>query len=96
MSDRKDYIKVIIIALITTLAGQLIARAFTKGDMINDAATKTELVGVKKEAFDYTDKSLLNHEKDHENLKNDVVEIKESNIRVEAKLDKVIFELINK
>jgi hypothetical protein len=69
MSDRKDYIKVIIIALITTLVGQLIARAFTKSDMIDDAATKTELTTakeeVRKESFDYTDKSFLDHEKHH-------------------------------
>lgn len=66
MSDRKDYIKVILIALITTLVGQLIARAFTKSDMINDAATKTELVHVQntvtKESKEYTDEKMTEHE----------------------------------
>ena len=79
MSNLKDYTKVVIIALLTALATQLLARVFVKNDLINNAATKNELIIVKEEvqdnlekakeeAIEYTDKQIVKYDLGHTKL----------------------------
>lgn len=61
MSEVKDYLKVIITALITALATLTVSGVFTQNKKINDSPTKAELEEVKKESYAYTDDEIKKH-----------------------------------
>jgi len=57
----KDYMKVIITALITALVTLTVSGVFTQNQRINASATKDDLKEVKKESFAYTDDEIKKH-----------------------------------
>lgn len=99
MAQVKDYMKVLITALITTLITLTLSGAFEKNAKLNNAASKSELSKgmdkVKKESINYTDLKIDEHEKHHLYISTEIKDIKESNIRVEDKLDKILFKMAN-
>jgi hypothetical protein len=58
MSTMKDYIKIIVTVVITFLATSFLNAVINKTN-----ATQTDLIEVKTEAFTYTDKCIIQHEK---------------------------------
>ena len=86
MSGTKDYIRVIIIALITAIASQLVGKAIARNEIIDNSVTKKELTetkkeigddieSAKKEAIIYTDSRIEEHEKVHDELKTQYTQI---------------------
>jgi F0F1-type ATP synthase epsilon subunit len=68
MSGLKDWSKVFVVALLTAMATQIMARIFIKSDKIDNAVTQTELTEAKKEVIDYTDTRIDEHEKIHDQI----------------------------
>ena len=63
MDKVKDYTRIIIIVLVTTIIGHLISIFFQNNDKIGKSATKKELIIVEEKANAYTNEQIINHEK---------------------------------
>lgn len=83
----------IILGLIGVI-GSLTAYAYSK-DVNQIKENKTEINDIKStySTKKYVDSKIDNHEKSHLYLQSEISSIKESNKRVEDKLDKILFKM---
>jgi hypothetical protein len=61
--------------------------------VITTTVTKSDLEKVEKEAKEYTDSRLVDHEKLHKSIDSNFNDMKEDNKRIEGKVDKILFLL---
>lgn len=92
----KDYMKVIITVVITFLATSFLSTLVNKS-----SATQKDLILVKTEAFGYTDKQILQHEKvqqvEYNAIKNEMISIKETGKNTQVMVERLLdLQLNNK
>lgn len=91
----KDYMKVIITVVITFLATSFLNAVINKS-----SASQNDLIEVKTEAFNYTDKQILQHERiqqaEYQAIKNDMASIKETGKNTQAMVERLLDIQLNK
>lgn len=95
MSTMKDYMKVIISALVSAIITLLIAGLFNYPSKI-----KAEIILVEKKANSYTDKAIIQHEKvqvkEIETIKTELAAIKETSNNTNQMVSKLLDIQLNK
>lgn len=87
---RKDIIKQIAIGIGSPI---LVAAILSFSSDFSNTASSSDLEKAKKEAIKYTDDVMKSHEKNHVSIKEKVDAVNASNIRLEEKVDKILFLL---
>jgi hypothetical protein len=85
--------KIAIGATITTLVGWALLAMKNTNNKIKNSISKDDLDKATKEAKEYTDSRIIDHEKLHKSIEGNFKDIREDNVRIESKVDKILFLL---
>jgi len=73
-----------------------IGALINRNKKIRNSVSKQELESGIIDAKCYTDNKIIEHEKEHRSISEIITDIKQDNVRIESKVDKILFLLAEK